>query len=414
MKFGKLILAGAAMLIGYSSMAQDGEGNRECDRRIFLAGEAFNVQNYKDASMYFLQGEQICGDGFGQKNMNNMVQCLLAVVNAEQDPETKYLYVDSLTSAWDRQEERGWYDQSEDISRAGILLQAKEPNRVKADELFQRGIHKLGSKVNEAYLPFAYYNAYMVYSKLNENDKPAMKKRMIEDYFYFSRLITEGKMSAKVQESLTGYLNYLIKSCDDILPEIPGYIENLPAEKEARTAALTNMLTLLEQKKCDDGSEYETLVDKLVETDPASIEARMMKIKLLIKKKQFSEAIKAFKSLKEIVEDPEEKQNIQYQIAATQLSARQYKAAYGTAMSVKGEKRNAALKIAAQCVAATANNCGNSTFERKCNYIYAQKLWSQAGGGNKYTSNFPTDSEKFDAGSPASVTLVCWNVTVTP
>ncbi|MGB0915231.1 MAG: hypothetical protein ACPGVI_04120, partial [Crocinitomicaceae bacterium] len=69
-----------------------------------------------------------------------------------------------------------------------------------------------------------------------------------------------------------------------------------------------------------------------------------------------------------------------------------------------------------------ANNCGSSTFERKCNYIYAVQLLEQArslgestgGTISSFRNNFPTDSEKFENGSPSSVSLSCYGVSVNP
>ena len=74
-----------------------------------------------------------------------------------------------------------------------------------------------------------------------------------------------------------------------------------------------------------------------------------------------------------------------------------------------------ALLIAADCVAKTANSCGASTFDRKCNYYYAAQLALKAGNSGaaaKYKANAPSSDEIFNNNSPASVTLSCWGVTV--
>ena len=46
----------------------------------------------------------------------------------------------------------------------------------------------------------------------------------------------------------------------------------------------------------------------------------------------------------------------------------QYKVCFSLAKTIQGEYRGASLKIAAQCIAQTANTCGTSTIERKANY----------------------------------------------
>ena len=77
--------------------------------------------------------------------------------------------------------------------------------------------------------------------------------------------------------------------------------------------------------------------------------------------------------------------------------------------------RSKALLVAANCVAKTANSCGSSTFERKCNYYYAAQLANQAGEpgiASKFKANAPTADEIFSNNSPATLKLSCWNVTV--
>jgi hypothetical protein len=73
------------------------------------------------------------------------------------------------------------------------------------------------------------------------------------------------------------------------------------------------------------------------------------------------------------------------------------------------------MLIAADCVAKTANNCGASTFNRKCNYYYAAQLALKAGNpgaAEKYKANAPSSDEIFNNNSPSTVTLECWGVTV--
>jgi hypothetical protein len=63
----------------------------------------------------------------------------------------------------------------------------------------------------------------------------------------------------------------------------------------------------------------------------------------------------------------------------------------------------------------SANDCGATTFERKCNYYYAADLCERAGdneSAKKYRQNGPTSTEKFNNNNPSSIKLSCWGVTV--
>ena len=89
-------------------------------------------------------------------------------------------------------------------------------------------------------------------------------------------------------------------------------------------------------------------------------------------------------------------------------------------MNIQGKFRGKAMAIAGQCVGQLANECGVSTFERNCNFIYAVQLLEQSGGAasssliSSYKAKFPTSQDCFGEGNPTSVTLICWGVTVKP
>ena len=146
------------------------------------------------------------------------------------------------------------------------------------------------------------------------------------------------------------------------------------------------------------------------------------KAKDLMARGKTSEAIKTLRTAKGIATDEAKKQEITYKIALAQFKSKSYTAAYNTAMSVSGKHKGNALSIAGKCVGNNANNCGSSTFDRKCNYIYAVQLLerSRSLGGNTgssisaYRSRFPTADDCFQNGNPASVTLSCYNVSVKP
>jgi hypothetical protein len=99
---------------------------------------------------------------------------------------------------------------------------------------------------------------------------------------------------------------------------------------------------------------------------------------------------------------------------------RSYKKAFSEGRKITGKYRGEGLKLAGNSVAALANSCGSSTFERKCNYYYAiQVLESARSAGasvsasiSKCRSLLPTSDEKFDNGNPSTMTLSCWGVTV--
>lgn len=420
MKLGRLLLLGTLLVAGFNSYAQD-DTERECTRMRFLAGEELKIKNYTAAAAYYLKGEEICG-GYDAKNYARMIGTLRNAVNTSQDKAVKTAYNDTLVAAWDRAEAAGAYNEKDDFIRAAAILQTSKPDRVKADKLFRRGVDTKGTATNEAYVSYFYYNTYAMYSEATEEAKPELKKRMIAEYFELSALISEANMSVKTQETITGYFNYVVRSCDDILPDLKGYMANLPEDPEVKKAQVLNFIELLEKKECTESAEYFELIDIYVAIDPESLDAQMMKAKALTGQKKYSAAIAAFKTAKGLATEDAMKQEISYEIARAQYQSGSYKSAYTTAMSVKGDLRGKALTIAGSAVGKNANNCGSSTFERKCNYIYAVQLLEQARSLGESTGStiasfkrsYPTDGEIFENGSPSSQSLTCYGVSVNP
>jgi tetratricopeptide (TPR) repeat protein len=341
---------------------------------------------------------------------------------AETDEAVGALYRDSLLSAWERQEAAGFYLETSDFDRGINMLQVETPDRKGADVFLRRAIKTNQEKSFEGYISYAYYNQYMIYFEATEDEMPALKKQLISDYFEMSHLVTKGNMSIQTQEALTTTLNYFLQSADDLIPEIPAYIESLPGDLDAAKAALKNMIKLMEDKGGAASPEFEMLVDKMIELDPTSLDALEAKATLLEAQKKYSDAIAVYKKIRDLTEDADKKLEMSYKITYSQYKLGSYSAAYNSAMAISGKYKGDALVIASDCVAKRANSCGSSTFERKCNFLYASQLAGQAQAngasvGNRvanYKNSGPSSADCFDEGNPGSVTLTCYGVTVTP
>ncbi|PHR35210.1 MAG: hypothetical protein COA38_02655 [Fluviicola sp.] len=409
MKFGKLLLVGATAFLTFTASAQD-DAKRECDRMRFLAGEGVKANDYKKATLYYHKAEIACG-GFDKANWDRLLGSIKYVINEETDEGIKKLYIDSVLHAYVRQETAGFYEEGYDLERGMYIMQSSAPDAALADKFFRRGIKAAGLETHEAYVVYAYYATYLMYTAAEGDEQVALKKRMISDYFEYSEMVAKAGMTPLTQESLTTYLDYVVQSCDELLPEIEGYITNLPEDKDAAIQAIERMLGLLDAKGCNDSDEHLALVNAWLERDPNSISALLAKLDHM----PGSKAIPIIDDIISKTDDPEMIAELQYKKAYLQYNAGRYKAAYGTGKSCTGKYKSDGLSIAAKCVAAMAMSCGDSTFERKCNYIYAAQLAERAGkSGAGYRAKAPTSSECFNENSPKAVTLSCWGVTVNP
>ena len=393
---------------------QEMDNNKECQRMLLFVSQELKMKNYAMASMYYLKGETICGEEYGAKEYDAMSKTLRNAIITEKDNVRKKLYTDTLLGVYDRMDAKGYYNEVESSKRATFIMMSSKPDYKKADEIYLRAFEN-NNKFNDAELTYYYYNLYTLFSITSGDEQTAFKKRLISDYFLLSKKIESEKFASSTQQSLTGYFNSLVRSCDDILPELNGFMSSLPQDKEAKKKAVNNFLKLLKEKGCTESNEYEMLIDTIISIDN-TIDAVLAKAQLLKVKKRFKESISVYQTAVQMTELDSIKNEIMMDVLDIQYSnLNAYRTAYNTALTIKGMNRSKALLVAANCVAKTANSCGSSTFERKCNYYYAAQLANQAGEpgiASKFQANAPTADEIFSNNSPATLKLSCWNVTV--
>lgn len=410
MKLRNLLL-GLTLFISAGSFAQDDQ-QRECERMLYLAQLArIEKKDYKESTMYMIKAEAICGN-LEKKNMDILIASVRNTLMTVTDEAEKKAYADTLSAAYDRAEKAGMYDQADDLIRAANELGTTAPDREKADMLFKRGIKTYGEKTHEGYISLYYYNLYYIYTQGPSAEK---KKELISEYFAMTTLAGKANMSSQTLETLLSYFNALVKSCDDFLPELKVFIKELPQEKESKINTVNNYIKVLEAKSCTESDEYFQLIDTLVKEDPSAISTLIKKGDGEVARKKYNDGISTYKRAIGLATDEALKNELQYKIAYAYYTSGSYTTAYNQAMTVGGEFRNKALGIAANSVAKNANNCGSSTFERKCNYVYAAQLLEQAGqSGASMRAQGPTSEECFDNGNPSSVTLTCYGVSVSP
>jgi hypothetical protein len=422
MKLGNLLVV-ASLLVGTATFAQGDEvqgEERECLRMRKIANDAMAVQNYKEATAYFVKGEAICDD-FGKDNYDRLIACAQEVTLANPEGDIYKAYVDTVLWAWEQAEANGYYNEIDDITRGYYYLQAATPDYANADKYLSRGIEKQGMDMNEQFIPVYFFNIYTLwYIEQDADAKSGLKQRLIKEYFSLSKLVAAANYAPSTQESLTQYLGQVIASCDDLLPEIPAFMGALPEDDESKKTALLDMARLLDANGCTESDEFSDVVDALYEIDNQDTEVIEMKIK---KAKTLSERVEAYKTLLLNAENDQDRNRYAYSIAYEYFKAGSYQTAYGKATGVTGEYRGQALEIMGKSVGATAMSCGESTFERKCNYIYAVQLLEKAQaagvgglGGTiaKYNASAPDSNDCFDNGNPSSVTLSCWSISVNP
>ena len=423
----KSLLITLLLLNVFSFYSQVDKTNElECKRFKFLAQEErkatgldtalkVKLMHYKSEFTYLIKGESFCGN-YSKNNYYQIIRSGQDVRKLEKDIKTKALYTDTLFAILIKIDSLKFGDKNTIFKLAGYALEKSSKERAIADGYYIQTLKDTSLKFTSEIISTYYYNLYSLFVAENDSlNKILYKKRLISDYFMLSKLIIDKKLKAKTQESIVNVFNGIVRNCEDLLPNLAVFMNELPKDIDLKITTTTNFISLLKEKSCTDSKEYEMLVDTLIKFDKSTATI-LAKADLLIVKKRYNEAISSLNSAKSMTTDAVQSDDIDFQILEVQFhNLNNYQTAYRLALAISGTNKNKALQIAAKCVANSANSCGSSTFDRKCNYYYAAELAERAGdsgAASRYRSNAPNAEDKFNNNNPSTVSLSCWGVTV--
>ncbi|MDG1841481.1 MAG: hypothetical protein P8I93_03945 [Crocinitomicaceae bacterium] len=381
---------------------------------------------YKAEFNFLLKAEGIC-ENYSNKGLKLFLRSFSSIKKIQKDKVLTAKYTDSIISVYERANAKGIQIDSMFFGKAATwYTRSSAPDYFKADVQFQKAQTWSKFKVSDYNTQVYYKNLYNLYVKSNRTDNE-LKKRLISEYFRLSTVISDNKLKPNSQLFISKIFNNVVRSCEDILPELAGYLKTLPQQQDVKITSLNNFIDLLDQKKCSDSPEYEILIDTLLKVD-RSVNSVLAKAKLLYAKGKNNEALNMLNEAKTLeIADSSLLEKINKKIASIKLenvrtlyNNKNYKKAYSVGKALTGRIRGEGLKIAAKSVAAMANSCGASTFDRKCNYYYAIELLKKANSSGasvaklmeKYKNSLPSGEEKFDKGNPKKLSLSCWGVEV--
>lgn len=410
MKIGKFIL-GLTLAIGLPAVAQD-EMSKDCKEARVIGGDAMSNQNFAEAVHYYTKAEKLCPtDSTIYMNLKYGYEQLL---NAASDVNDKKLYTDTLLGIFERFEQNIGKRADWAIWNAYYLTSIKSTDHKKIDGLFKYALDELKEKTDPAFISTYYYNLYVLqYGEKDAAKKKEYSKRVVDEYLLLSKYLSMNQGNERIQEYLTGIFDRVAKSCEDVVPVIADVLGMLPVDADAKKDAVKNYMSILEKKECVNTKEYEMLLDTLIALDPTT-DAMIAKGNFMLAQKRYNDAMDSYKKAKDM-DNGERSDELAYRMAYGYYQQGNYKAAHNAGLTAGGEFRSKSLDIAAKSVAATANSCGDTSFERKANYWYAVEL-AERGGLNtsNYKANAPSKSMIFDENRTEgeTISLSCWGVTV--
>lgn len=420
MIFRKLLIV-FLVLVATIAFAQVPEESRACQRLKYKANEAMGEESYADAVEYFLQAEAQC-QTFGIEYYERFLGSLTEVLSANErgtDAFDKYNQI--LLRLYDTMDQKGIYNENDDIVRGYYETLASIPDYKKADKYLSRGIKNLGRDLSDPYfITLFYFNTYTMWSiEENQIEKTKLKTRLIKDYFELTDLVKAANFRPTIIESLNEYLSQVILSCQDLTSEIPEFIASLPEDKSSKKNALWHMINLMKEKKCQNSNEYNLLIETIYNLDPEDKAIQFIYIELL----PYPERIPIYKEMLTVTTDDVELNAITYQLAYSYFQIGALFEAYNSAQRVEGAFMGKAHHIMAQCVASTADMCGDTILERKSNFVYAIQLLERAKGYrvsgledeiSRYNQAIPDINDCNTNDNLSAITLSCWKVSVNP
>lgn len=421
------------LLIGSSAIAQDSSNvaANECQKFRSLYYQYLTAEAFQDAANFWNDAYEACGleglDGAFFTNGRYIYGKLLREDGIDSAREAAL----KDTVAWIF-ESRLKIDKNIDwmADYASELVSSKSKNIAKIDSLFGQSIHVLKEKASSKH--YKQYFKHLIINKFSPakgEEKEAARTVVIEEYIILSEYVGVALKAAKEKENanevkrqnsaqsfMDKYFLQIAKDCDVLVGVFDKKFETLPTDPTERKAKVKSYLALMDQKKCQSSDVYGKFVDELIALEPTA-DAFFFGGNYALSNDNNSKAAEYFSKAVEAEGDGENKDKYLLNLANVKYKQGSYKSAFKTAKGVGGDYRGDALVICANSIAATANDCGESTFSRKANYWlandYIKKAIAAGAKGvssSRFLKNAPGSDEAFseNVNEGTSVNCSCW------
>ena len=435
MKFKHLLFTFVLTVVtGISVNAQTDQEN--CEKYRSLYYEYLRQGMNRDAMNFWQMAYNYCGgfDGVDSKLLANGRIGYIKLMDAEQDSTKRAVLRDSVYWIYEGliKKEPANADWK---GRYGSMMVAEEDKRhEKIDSLLGDYVHTMKSE-SSPYNIHQYFK-HLIINKFNgapADKKDAVRDMIIDEYMLLSDYVSDGaaknraagqedeaKRFESEQDFMDKYFLMIVKDCETLTTVVERKISALPQNKDEKSTKVKSYIDLLDKKKCQATPTYGKLMDTLITIDPTA-EAYYITGKFYSSQDQDSKAVDYFEKAVQLEDSVALKNKYMYELAAAQQKLGRYKAAFNTAKGVEGEYRGKAMMICGNAIAATANDCGDSTFDRKANFWLANDYYRKAAalGEDASTSKFldraPTVDEGFTANKREGeqVFLNCWGESTT-
>lgn len=429
-----LLLAGLLTIFGVTGFAQERELSEDCKKNIGYMVVYAQQELWRDAADFWNKAIAACGtEVFLAPEWSNARTIYTKLLKVDTSAQRQIELTDSLFWCYET-ELKNIPTADLKAEYATKLVKAQSKDRDKIDQLFAESVHELKTKLSINEMIMYFYHLIVKYNLADDGEpKEEARNFAIEEYLKLSDYITAAKnifaekgdtkaieVYGKAQGYLDNYFAQLAKDCEMLTSVLGKKVNSLPTNKEDKLAKIQAFLNILQKRGCDDSDLYGQLADSSIAIDP-SAEAYFSQGNFFTKK---GEATKARTYYEKAIEleglEGASYGKYNYYLATSLATSKSHRAAFKTAKKVSGEFKGKALIICANAIAATANSCGETTFDRKANYWLADDYMKKASAlgeaySSRYASGAPNTNDIFEAGKSAgqSIRLSCWGESTT-
>jgi hypothetical protein len=424
------------LFLGTSLKAQDSTAISDCAKFKSLYFTYLKQNQYVDAAFFWKKAILACDDSLQDAKFytNGRVIYTKLLADSANASRSKELN-DTLNMIYEKRmlvvNDPAWT-----ADYAIKLVTEESTDYDKIDKLFSQCIHvaKENGKANAIKL----YFKHLIMNKFNT--APADKKEEIRSFIVEEYIVLSGYLGLALDKAKTandenetkrieGAQTFLDKNflkvatdCNVLVGVFDKKLNSLPADSAAKMKQIKDYLALMDLKECQATEVYGKYVDSLIKLAP-SADAYYFGYTYAVGNNNNSKALKYLDQAIELEGNGPNKDKYMYALASQQYKAGSYKAAFNTALKVgSGEYKGEAYMICANAIAATANGCGSSTYERKANYWlandYVRKAISAGKtdvGSDRFLSSAPSSTDIFNEGISmgSSHYCSCWGESTT-
>ena len=410
----------------------------ECGKYKSLYFQYLKQKMFADAHTFWLTAYNKCGgyDGVDRKFFVNGRAIYLELLKVETDAAKKAGLRDSVYWIYESLIKKDPENAADWKGKYATMMMGEDDKRIgKIDSLYKESVHVMKGKSEASYIK--QYFKHLITNKFNTapaDKKEEVRAYVIDEYLVLSDYCTQGaalkqaesdtagvKKYVEAQDFLDKYFIQIVNDCSMLTSVVDKKVTSLPQDKTAKAEKVKSYIALLDKKNCQSTETYGKLMDTLISLDPTA-EAYYLTGKYYSELKNEGKSIEYLQKAVDVEGSGAKKDEYTFALASAQYAAGRYSAAFRTAKLVEGELKGKAMMICGNSIAATANSCGETTFERKANYWLANDYYRKAAAlgaegasTSKFLGNAPDATECFNEGiaNGSSHYCNCWGESTT-